>query len=431
MNNKDVSRRVLWMFIAFAVTFLRTIAWKILLFLATPYEVDGEREVRAEWAYKLVVNHGKALDCITLICALLLTLCLILFGKYSQGVFKTGLLYAVYVLVLGCNILASGNRNLTTGVKNLLDTAGILAMLVYLASFLLYTHSMKKHVAAVREKQKVLWKCAFLLAVVFVVFNMAYRILYIVRAVVVSNYRVQTTSLLVYEETVNTGGRKVLTTVTRVAGIAETVAFLCLMLWILICLWLLYRAWKKRTSEPKAEEKKTEPAVLSLELTDTEWPAAEITHDRNIARGIVYDGEGYFYFVHVDRDDAFGKATVIETPGGGVEEGEDLATAIHRELSEELGADVDVIGKVAQISDYYNVIGRHNLSNYFLCKVRSFGEKHLTKDEIEDFHLQTMRLTYEEALAEYEKNREYPFGRLVANREVPVLQWAKQWIEKD
>ena len=419
------------MFIAFAVTFLRTIAWKILLFLATPYEVDGEREVRSEWAYKLVVNHGKVLDCITLICALLLTLCLILFGKYSQGVFRTGLLYAVYVLALGCNILASGNRNLATGVKNLLDTAGILAVLVYLASFLLYTHSMKKHVAAVREKQKVLWKCAFLLAVVFVVFNMAYRILYFATAIVVSTYRVQTTSLLVYEETVNTGGRKVLATVTRVAGIAETVAYCCLTLWILICLWLLYRAWKKRTSEPKAEEKKTQPAVLSLELTDTEWPAAEITHDRNIARGIVYDGEGYFYFVHVDRDDAFGHATVIETPGGGVEEGEDLATAIHRELSEELGADVDVIGKIALISDYYNVIGRHNLSNYFLCKVRSFGEKHLTKDEIEDFHLQTMRLTYEEALAEYEKNREYPFGRLVANREVPVLQWAKQWIEKD
>ena len=175
MNNKDVSRRVLWMFIAFAVTFLRTIAWKILLFLATPYEVDGEREVRSEWAYKLVVNHGKVLDCITLICALLLTLCLILFGKYSQGVFKIGLLYAVYVLALGCNILASGNRNLATGVKNLLNTAGILALFVYLASFLLYTHSMKKHVAAVREKQKVLWKCAFLLAVVFVVFNMACR----------------------------------------------------------------------------------------------------------------------------------------------------------------------------------------------------------------------------------------------------------------
>ena len=180
-----------------------------------------------------------------------------------------------------------------------------------------------------------------------------------------------------------------------------------------------------------APEKGTGPDFLQMELADTEWPAAEITHDRNIARGIVYDGEGYFYFVHVERDDAFGHATVIETPGGGVEEGEDLATAIHRELSEELGADVDVIGKIALISDYYNVIGRHNLSNYFLCKVRSFGEKHLTKDEIEDFHLQTMRLTYEEALAEYEKNREYPFGRLVANREVPVLQWAKQWIEKD
>ena len=29
---------------------------------------------------------------------------------------------------------------------------------------------------------------------------------------------------------------------------------------------------------------------------------------------------------------------------------------------------------------------------YFLCKVISFGDKHLTKDEIEDFHLSTLKL---------------------------------------
>ena len=169
---------------------------------------------------------------------------------------------------------------------------------------------------------------------------------------------------------------------------------------------------------------------LFIELKDTEWPLQEITHDRHIARAIVYDEEGYFYFVHVNRDDAFGVASVIETPGGGVEAGEDLGTAIRRELSEELGADVDVICKIGLVSDYYNVIGRHNLSNYFLCKVKSSGERHLTQDEIDDFHLQTMRLTYEQALAEYEKNRDYAFGRLVANREVPVLKRAKELLEK-
>ena len=169
---------------------------------------------------------------------------------------------------------------------------------------------------------------------------------------------------------------------------------------------------------------------LFIELKDNEWPLQEITHDRHIARAIVFDTDGYFYFVHVNRDDAFGKASVIETPGGGVEAGEDLGTAIRRELSEELGADVDVICKIGLVSDYYNVIGRHNLSNYFLCKVKSFGERHLTQDEIDDFHLQTMRLTYEQALAQYEKNRDYAFGRLVANREVPILKRAKELLEK-
>ena len=90
---------------------------------------------------------------------------------------------------------------------------------------------------------------------------------------------------------------------------------------------------------------------LFIELKDNEWPLQEITHDRHIARAIVYDEEGFFYFVHVNRDDAFGKASVIETPGGGVEAGEDLGTAIRRELSEELGADVDVICKIGLISD--------------------------------------------------------------------------------
>ena len=47
---------------------------------------------------------------------------------------------------------------------------------------------------------------------------------------------------------------------------------------------------------------------------------------------------------------------------------------------------------------------------------------------IEDFHLSTLRLKYEEALAEYEKCRCTGLGRLVANREEPVLKRAKELL---
>ena len=168
---------------------------------------------------------------------------------------------------------------------------------------------------------------------------------------------------------------------------------------------------------------------MQIELKDEEWPFEYTDHDRRIARGICFDEKGYFYFVRAERDDDFGRATLIETSGGGVEEGEDLLVAIQRELKEELGVDVQVLCQIGVVSDYYNLIHRHNINNYFLCKVVSFGEKHLTQDEIESFHLSTLKLTFDEAVAEYEKRRETKIGRLIANRELPILRRAKELMD--
>ena len=165
-----------------------------------------------------------------------------------------------------------------------------------------------------------------------------------------------------------------------------------------------------------------------LELKDTEWPFEYIDNDRNVVRAICFDNDGFFYFVRAERDDEFGKATLIETSGGGVKEGEDLKTAIKRELKEELGAHVKILCKIGVVSDYYNVIYRHNINNYFLCKIVSFGDKNLTQAEKENFHLSTLKLTYEEAILEYEKRRDTKIGKLIANREVPVLKRAKEII---
>ena len=170
---------------------------------------------------------------------------------------------------------------------------------------------------------------------------------------------------------------------------------------------------------------------ILLELEDNEWPFEYTDHDRQIARAICFDDDGFFYFVRVNRDDYFGKATLIETSGGGVEEKEDPGTAIVRELKEELGAECEVILKIGVVKDYYNLLHRHNINNYFLCRIKSFGETNMTQQEIEDFHLSTLKMSYEEAVREYEKCSVTPIGRLLCNRELPVLKRAKEILDKE
>lgn len=168
---------------------------------------------------------------------------------------------------------------------------------------------------------------------------------------------------------------------------------------------------------------------LFLELSDTEWELKEITHDRLIVRAIVVDENESYYFVRAIRNDSFINGAIIETAGGGVEKGEDLEQAIKRELFEELGATVDIICKIGVVSDYYNLISRHNINNYYLCKAKSFGKTNMTDEEIQDFHLSTLKLTYDEAIAEYEKCSNTGLGRLIANREMPILKRAKEILD--
>ena len=169
---------------------------------------------------------------------------------------------------------------------------------------------------------------------------------------------------------------------------------------------------------------------LSLSLQDTEWPLTHTDHDREIVRAIVVDADGNYYFNRLTRDDIFCHGTVIETAGGGVEAGEDLTDAIRRELAEELGAQVEILTEIGTVSDYYNLIHRHNINHYYLCRVVAFGNTNMTEAEMHDFHLATLKLTYEQAVAEYERCKENALGRLLAERELPVLEWARKWLEE-
>ena len=172
-------------------------------------------------------------------------------------------------------------------------------------------------------------------------------------------------------------------------------------------------------------------AELEIKLKDTQWPKSYIDHDRQIVRAIIIDDQDNYYFVGVQRNDIFGNGTFIETSGGGVEAGEDLNKALKRELKEELGVNVDILCKIGVVSDYYNLIHRHNINNYFLCKINSFGKKHLTLAEIKDFHLSTLKLSYDEAVNRYENQCNTKWGSLVTNRELSILKRAKEILDKN
>ena len=52
----------------------------------------------------------------------------------------------------------------------------------------------------------------------------------------------------------------------------------------------------------------------------------------------------------------------------------------------------------------------------------------MTQDEIECFHLSTLKMGYKDAAGEYETCSDTKLGRLIANRELPILNRARDII---
>ena len=84
------------------------------------------------------------------------------------------------------------------------------------------------------------------------------------------------------------------------------------------------------------------------------WPSYRV---RKAARAVLLDDQSRIALMHVASDNYY------KLPGGGIDEGEDVATALNRELLEEVGASsIEVISEVGQVDEYrdeYEVNGRH------------------------------------------------------------------------
>jgi len=101
--------------------------------------------------------------------------------------------------------------------------------------------------------------------------------------------------------------------------------------------------------------------------------------ERRASRAVVFDVDGNIALFHST------KKYFHKLPGGGIEQGEDIETALRRELIEEIGCSVKNLRELGSIEEYRNKRGLHQISYCFLADLDGLkGIPHLEEDEIAD-----------------------------------------------
>jgi 8-oxo-dGTP pyrophosphatase MutT (NUDIX family) len=137
-----------------------------------------------------------------------------------------------------------------------------------------------------------------------------------------------------------------------------------------------------------------------------------------------------FCLIHIDGEDKFGKRNHYETPGGGVENGENLITALKREMSEETGFEIDNITEIGKISIEYKLVNRIDEENYFYCEACAKHETHLLEYEKSLFK-ELNWFTINEAIEMYKKHKTTKCGEMIHERDFNALLYLIRYVKPE
>mgnify|MGYP000897564960 CR=1 FL=1 len=160
----------------------------------------------------------------------------------------------------------------------------------------------------------------------------------------------------------------------------------------------------------------------TLKLRDNQYPFDGVKEVREISRGLIEDENGCFAIHKLHRNDIFGDYAYYETPGGGIDPGEDEITALKRECYEEIGYKLKDIKKIGDVEDYYNLIKRENHNHYFYAKCDGSYLGKYFKSAGDNFIIETLYLPIEEIISLYESSPKEKIPLLCYNREVPMWE---------
>ena len=86
---------------------------------------------------------------------------------------------------------------------------------------------------------------------------------------------------------------------------------------------------------------------------------------RQAARAVVFDKEGRIGLLNVKNHNYY------KLPGGGIEKGEDIKTALDRECEEELGVKIEVLKEIGSVIEYRKKWKVKQISYCFIAKTNS------------------------------------------------------------
>lgn len=155
-----------------------------------------------------------------------------------------------------------------------------------------------------------------------------------------------------------------------------------------------------------------------------EAPIVDISgfRKREAVRAVVSDSAGKIALLRV------GLYNCHKLPGGGVEEGEDLPTALERELLEEIGCKVEVTGEVGKVLEYRNQVELKQVSYCFVAtQIGEKGEPDFTEDELRKQFSIIWADDIEHAISLLEQDTPPDYaGEFIQKRDLALLKAAKE-----
>jgi len=150
-------------------------------------------------------------------------------------------------------------------------------------------------------------------------------------------------------------------------------------------------------------------------------PEPETYKLRSAARAVVFDADKKVALLHAT------KKSYHKLPGGGIEEGEDMETALKRELLEEIGCKANNLQELGIIEEYRNGFQEHQTSYCFIASlVGKKGTNDLEDDEIaHGFEPVWMDLKTAIQTLEGEINNENYEARFMVLRDLTFLKEAE------
>ncbi len=100
-----------------------------------------------------------------------------------------------------------------------------------------------------------------------------------------------------------------------------------------------------------------------------------ISYTRRAARAVLFNAAGQVAVMHFTATGSY------KLPGGGMDEGEDIIAALHREIREETGYEITDIKELGEVVEYRYYCGMHQVSYCYTATATQFVGTQLTQKE--------------------------------------------------